>query len=224
MTLRPVRDPGPAQWLTEREQPWPRLALFGPPPFEAYARLLFIPDPTFFGQDESDHDGGDRPGELEQLRAVVEVLGRHTSTPEVAWHCLWDGWGDLHHGATVVMSFDHSFSDDGGGTSRPGVVAFAPDMLGPPTVHHPHRSYHLFTGPLSDLGDWGAREIAPGMPRRPMTPSFVWPEDRAWCIAADVDPHWAGIGASQAAVDELVALSTVDVVPADPSQPQPFYG
>ena len=192
MSLRPVRDGSPADWLVAQGQPWPRLSLFGPDGYEAYARLRFIPDPRFGGQEEADHDGGDDlPGELEQLRTVVEVLRRHTSTPEVAWHCLWDGWGDLHESATV---------------------------------HHPHRSYHLFTGPLSDLGEWGADEIAPGMPRRPMMPAFVWPGDRAWCIAADVDPHWAGIGASQAAVDELVALSTVDVVPADPSEQQPFYG
>src|SRR5699024_4341076 len=140
------------------------------------------------GQEEADHDGGDDlPGEVEQLRTVVQVLRRHTSTPEVGWHCLWDGWGDLHEGATVVMSFGE------GGTGGPGAVAFAPNVLGGPTVHHPHRSYHLFTGPLSDLGEWGADEIAPGMPRRPMMPAFVWPGDRAWCIAADVDPHWAGI-------------------------------
>ena len=219
MSLRPVRDGSPADWLVAQGQPWPRLSLFGPDGYEAYARLRFIPDPRVPGQEEADHDGGDDlPGEVEQLRTVVQVLRRHTSTPEVAWHCLWDGWGDLHEGATVVMSFGE------GGTGRPGAVAFAPDVLGRPTVHHPHRSYHLFTGPLSDLGDWGAAPIAPDAPRADLVPSFVWPDDRAWCIAYDVDPHWAGIGASQAAVDELVALSSVDVVPADPSEQQPFYG
>ena len=39
MTLRPVSDGSPADWLVERGRPWPRLSLFGPVGFEAYARL-----------------------------------------------------------------------------------------------------------------------------------------------------------------------------------------
>lgn len=220
MTLRPVRDGSAADWLVEHGRPWPRLSLFGPVQFEAYARLRFVPDPSRPGQSENDHPGSpDLPGEVDQLRAVVEVLRRHTCTPEEAWHCLWDGWGDLHEGATSVMWIH----DDGRSDSEPGRPAFAPGELGPPTVHHPHRSYHLFRGPLADVGDWGAAEVAPGVPRGDLVPSFVWPDDRAWCIAADVDPHWAGIGGSREAIEELVGLSTVDVVPADPEQPQPFY-
>ena len=220
MGLRPVHDGSPAAWLTEREQPWQRLSGFGPAGYEAYARLRFIPDPAWFGQEESDHGGGDDlPSELDQLRTVVEVLRRHTRTPDDAWHCLWDGWGDLHVGATGLLTF----GDDGGGSSH-GAPAFGPGVLGEPTVHHPGRDYHLFTGSLADLGNWGADDIAPGVPRTAMVPAFVWPEDRAWCIAADIDPHWAGIGGSRAAINELVALSTVDVVHADPSEKQPFYG
>lgn len=220
MSLRPVSDGTPADWLVERHQPWPRLALFGPGVFEAYARLRFIPDPAWFGQDESDHGGGDDlPGELDQLRVVAEVLRRHTRTPHDSWHCLWDGWGALHAGATAVLSF----GDDGAASSL-GAPAFGVGVLGEPTVHHPHRDYHLFTGPLSDLGDWGAGDLAPGVAHGDLVPAFVWPQDRAWCIAADVDPHWAGIGGSRAAIEELVALDDVDVVHADPSEQQPFYG
>ena len=220
MTLRPVSDGTPADWLGERGRPWPRLSLFGPVGFEAYARLRFIPDPTRPGQSENDHDGGDDlPRELDQLRTVVEALRRHTRTPDDAWHCLWDGWGDLHAGATVVTTLH----DDGRVESRPGEPAFAPEVLGAPTVHHPHRSHHLFRGPLSDLGDWGAAPIAPDAPRADLVPSFLWPDDRAWCIAYDTDPHWAGIGGTREAVEELVALDGVDVVLADPDERQPFY-
>jgi hypothetical protein len=38
-----------------------------------------------------------------------------------------------------------------------------------------------------------------------------------------VDPHWAGIGAEQAAVDALVGDPGLDVVPARPAQEQPQY-
>lgn len=46
--------------------------------------------------------------------------------------------------------------------------------------------------------------------------------DRAWCITQDVDPHWAGIGAEQAAIDPLVNDPRLDVVPVDPDQKMPF--
>jgi hypothetical protein len=52
---------------------------------------------------------------------------------------------------------------------------------------------------------------------------LVWPADHAWCIANDVDPHWAGIGASVAAIDELLADPRLDIVRDDPGQAQPYY-
>jgi len=54
-------------------------------------------------------------------------------------------------------------------------------------------------------------------------PAFIWPADHAWCIANDVDPHWAGIGASVAAIDELLVDPRLDIVRDDPNQEQPYY-
>ena len=54
-------------------------------------------------------------------------------------------------------------------------------------------------------------------------PAFIWPGDRTWCLANDVDPHWAGIGADSAAIDELLADPRLDVVPADPHHAPPHY-
>jgi hypothetical protein len=93
-----------------------------------------------------------------------------------------------------------------------------------PKVVVPNRAYFLFHGSVSDLGDWGTAEKGPGgsvigMP----DPSFIWPADHAWCVANDVDPHWAGIGANTAAIDQLVADPRLDVVPADPNENQPSY-
>ena len=54
-------------------------------------------------------------------------------------------------------------------------------------------------------------------------PGFLWPADQAWCIANDVDPHCAGIGATSTAVDHLLASPGVDVVPTDARAEQPYY-
>jgi hypothetical protein len=42
-------------------------------------------------------------------------------------------------------------------------------------------------------------------------------------FASDVDPHWAGIGASAEAIEALTGDSGLDVVGADPAEPPPAY-
>ncbi len=82
-----------------------------------------------------------------------------------------------------------------------------------------HRRYVLFTGTLDDLAGWGDLFDSAVC----SAPAFVWPADHAWCFASDVDPHWAGIGADRGVVDRLVADRNLDVVRADPDEPQPTY-
>ncbi|UUV31056.1 hypothetical protein NQK81_40940 [Amycolatopsis roodepoortensis] len=86
------------------------------------------------------------------------------------------------------------------------------DAFGHPKVVVPHREYFLFSGTTADAGFWGT----PG-------PAFVWPSDRAWCVAKDVDPHWAGIGADAATLDLLLADPRLDIVAANPDREQPAY-
>jgi hypothetical protein len=91
---------------------------------------------------------------------------------------------------------------------------------GVPLVSIPHRRYFLLQGSVSDLDSWddilGSTGYAP-------PPAFAWPADHSWCFASDVDPHWAGIGAEQVAIDALLDALELDVVPARPTEPQPTY-
>lgn len=198
MTLTRCSELSAAGWITASDQPWEQLVTFGPLGFPAYARLRFIPDPAYEGQSENDVDLDDgAPSETALLRAVLEVLTQHTRTPDDCYFCLWDGWG----------------SD-----------AFPPSVLHGPKVAVPNRTYFLFHGATSELGDWGAAEMWPGRPRPGIPdPAFIWPADHAWCIANDIDPHFAGIGADTWAIDQLVADPRLDVLPADPCEDQPCY-
>jgi hypothetical protein len=82
----------------------------------------------------------------------------------------------------------------------------------------------MFHGPLDEARDWGATQEWAGQPRLNMPgPAFAWPADHAWCVANDIDPHWAGIGADRLAIDQLIADFRLDVVLADPSQEPPAY-
>lgn len=194
MALRYHPDPSPADWLAASGAPAGQLIVFGPAGFDAYARLRFIPDPTAPGQLETDATvPDDHPSDLAQVGRALRLLAAFTATPEVCWFCLWEGYAD---------------------------APLPPAVRQGPLVELPHRRYALLRGDLSDIDAWAAR-LGDGQNIAP--PAFVWPADHAWCVAADVDPHWAGVAASRAAVDALVADPQLDVVAADPGVDQPRY-
>lgn len=87
------------------------------------------------------------------------------------------------------------------------------------------RDYHLFVGDTDMLG-WLPPEPEP-TPRHGQSllpaPSFVWPADRAWCFTEDTDPHFATIGASAAAITDLLRDTRIDTVADDPDVSPPFY-
>ena len=167
---------------------------FGPPDFAAYVRLRYIPDPAKPDQMEADVNvADDYPSDIEQARRALDHLGRFTTTPEDCYFCVWGGRSDVH---------------------------FPPEVRAGPMVTIPDRRYFLIHGSLTDLDRW---DEALGGSGYPPPPSFTWPADHSWCLASDVDPHWAGIGASQTAIDSLLNDAGLDVVPAQPADPQPAY-
>jgi hypothetical protein len=156
--------------------------------------LRFLPDPTSPGQEEPDGCLGlDAPSENDLLGMALEVLGEYTRTPGDLYFCVWDGWG-------TPLS-----------------------LQGLPLVTLPHRSYFLFGGALADFDDWDSERMAGITPGDVPPPAFIWPADRAWCIAFDVDPHYAGLGAAPEAIAQLLAHPALDVIPADPTGQQPDY-
>ena len=194
MTFLPCTDRSAADWLTDSAWPWDRLVTSGPEGFPAYARLRVIPDPERDGQQEGDVEPVIDLPEVAQVGVAVAVLAGHTRAPHQCYAAWWDGWGDLVAGLTRAELADTRF-----------------DV--------PHRSYFLLQGSLADVAAWAGADGMAAADR----PAFVWPADRAWCVAFDVDPHWAGIGASAAAIAELCADRRLDVVEADPLGEQPRY-
>jgi hypothetical protein len=233
MPLEFCSDLSAAEWISAGARGWPQLIMFGPPGLPAYARLRFLPDPAHRGQSENEaHFDADAPSESAQLRAVLDVLARYTSTPDECYFCLWDGWGwtVAADGAWTLNVPAHAAAPD---TER--VVAAQPDAIPTcyvdesderprvPMVVLADRSYFLFRGPVSAFGDWGPTDVPTDQPPALPLPAFAWPADHAWCVARDVDPHWAGIGADTAAIDQLIDAPNLDVVAADPREAQPVY-
>lgn len=191
---------GAAAWLIDSTLPWQQLVGFGPDGFPEYARLRFLVDPTNPAQSETDAPPNtENLSQTAQLMAAVEVLQRHTRTPDELYFCFWDGYGFIMPGARFDV---------------------------------PERSYFLYHGnPTETTGttetgnsEWriAACDQAPSQLWIP-DPAFIWPADRSWCVANDVDPHWAGIGASGQAIAALKADKRLDIASADPAAPQPAY-
>jgi hypothetical protein len=226
VTLTICRNLSAADWIVQSDLPWSVLVGFGPGGFDAYARLRMLPDPSRPGQSETDVEVEDWRGD--QLTRLLKVLAASTATPEDCYFCVWDGFG----GADVAWEDDAVLIDDEG--EQPGSPGARPPLAPPPAaswvtssvpkVVIPNRAYWLFRGPLADVGDWDGAHGWPGQFRlSQVEPAFVWPSDRAWCVAKDVDPHWAGIGGDLALIGRLTSWPRLDVVGADPQEDQPAY-
>jgi hypothetical protein len=196
-------DFSPATWIATSAVPWERLVTIGPDSFAAYARVRFIPDPTHHGQQEHEADLSGSHGETEQWRALLHLLAAETADPSDCYFGLWEGWG------------------------FPESARRWPTFALPRGATISARRYYLFHGALSDAeiwgtparaGIWGRPEFSPGG-----TPAFVWPSDRTWCVTADIDPHWAGIGAPVPTIGRLLADQRLDAVKMDPAEEQPAY-
>lgn len=187
------RDATTAEWLLEQGLAWHRLAARGPAGYPGYARVRFIPDPSFPGQQLNDVRFDQRAlFEKEQVGMALETLARFTTTPDTCYFALWNGR------STITVD------------SAPQLVI-------------PHRDYWLLAGTLADYADWNSDDRE----RWPFgdcpDPAFIWPADRAWCVAHDVDPHFASIGADAEAIALLVADRRLDAVPDDPSREPPYW-
>ena len=205
MPLAVCSDLSPADWIVASDIPWPRLVTIGPSGFAAYARVRFIPDPIREDQRETEADLDASPDEVDQWRSLLGLLATSTADPDNCYFGLWDGWG------------------------FPEPARRWPTFGVPRGARLPARSYFLFHGSLSEAEIWGGGAPANagiwGLPEfsRGGAPAFVWPSDRTWCIAADIDPHWAAIGGSVPLIDRVIGDLRLDAVEADPADKQPTY-
>jgi len=145
------------------------------------------------------------------LARVLDVLA--PSTGEQSVHCgLWEGFGFLYDhgadpryapgmGAGVGWAPDEPRPDAAElerarAAAREAMVSRRVERPAAEPLHLPHRAYHLWTGPLraalalAELGD---------------PPSFVWPDDRTWCVGVPIYTREIAVGGPAHVVDALLA-------------------
>jgi hypothetical protein len=80
-----------------------------------------------------------------------------------------------------------------------------------PAFTAPHRVYHLLSGPIDALTE-GAYESA-----HRQSPNLCWPEDRAWCLATEIDLNTTYLGCDAVCAEEIVAVPDLEAVLIDPA-------
>jgi len=169
-----------------------RTLLFGPAGFESYARILELPDPAFDGQQESDSLADDAEAAPSEVGLVALAIELLGAAAGSAQDLRFLLW-----------------------TGWP----YQPRLAGTRTVlFTPIRECVMARGTLRDLEMWAtARDT-----ERDFPPSLVWPADHSWCVAFDVDAHFAGVGASTNVIEHLIK-SERRAVPANRAEIPPMY-
>lgn len=208
MSLRPEPDLDVAEWIVSatNETDPTVVTRQGPPGLQAHATIWF---------DTPDSEAPRAEPDLVAL--VTSLAAEHTATPERSCFALWDGWGEIDEGRfygvmDVERGFGRVFS---GAPARIAPPAFGDAVLSGPRLQlTAERSYLLFTGSLADVGDWGARPLAPGWPRELPQASFTWPADRAWCLTSDPEAEWFCLGGPPGLVEAVLAHPDLQAEPA----------
>lgn len=136
---------------------------------------------------------------VDEAEALVQLLAEHTETPDHCWFCLWEGYGWVRGGPAVSQ-----LSRGAVVQHPPGVVP--PEVLAGPRVRFPHRDFLLYRGPIT-----AATAFCPSWRQ---TPNLWWPDDRAWCIASEIDFCWTYVGGSTRLVAQVLADHRFEALPA----------
>jgi hypothetical protein len=133
------------------------------------------------------------------LAPLCDVLADHTSTAASCWFCLWDGYGWIHGGPSVAVLR----------SGEPGAPALSREQIDGPRVAHPGRNYLLFAGRLH-----AAVSLGHGFDAQ--SPNLFWPQDRAWCVASEIDFDSTLVAGSHTLVNALLQAPELDSWPVAP--------
>lgn len=155
---------------------------------------------------------------LVELAALAGPLSAATATPEACLAAFWEGYGTLVGEQTVVFSRRGGRDPEWLSDSRPTGWEH-PEIAAAGWLELPGRECLLFSLDVRTLADPGwAREagFATASGTTVQTPLALWPDDRAWYLATEVDFDSTVIGGSRALVDAVLELSEQGALEALP--------
>lgn len=148
-------------------------------------------------------DGDPLTGSLTAQEAIAlrQVLAGFTGTPDCCVFCLWEGYGWVSGMETVTEV------TRGGSLMWPVRAAPPPALRAGPRWPTPARAYHLYRGPLTAVTAFCGYLLL-------QTPNVWWPDDRAWCVASEVDLTCTYVGGERNLVAQVLADPRLEALPA----------
>jgi hypothetical protein len=214
-------DVSAADWFASALKPWGkdrvRLWSFLPDTFEGYVRF-----PNHLEHDFEAHIDEAR------LRELALVLEGFTKTPDSCFVAAWVGWGSWGPGSSAMLTAARKpprgrksrsrFIFKGGkrwrdlrAIERAGLETQR-KLNALPQIRTESREYFLFTSKVADVPSFAIGGF-------PQTRSIWWPDDRAWCVATEVDGYDSYVGGSQACIDAVLASDLLRAGPIEPDTP-----
>jgi hypothetical protein len=143
-----------------------------------------------------------------QTAALVGLLSQHTATPDACWLCLWEGYGYFNPGAIAWLT-----ASPPGRRPKPPGFGFGRLRLARPRtarpvfperkrVTLPRRDYLLFTGSVAEAQGWEDG------------PNLWWPDDRAWCVASEIDFPYTYVGGTSELIEKILHHPALEALPA----------
>jgi hypothetical protein len=136
-------------------------------------------------------------GSLERdlLALLLEALADHTLAPEKAFLGIWIGmsWGTTYavpQGAAPPPENEFHSTDDLS-------FAFPAEQVARPRLVLPGREYTVLAGPL-EAGTLVERWHSPS------SPNLIWPADRSWFVASEIDFDSTLVGGSEKLAERIL--------------------
>ena len=143
-----------------------------------------------------------------ECRTLVDLLREFTATPDGCYLCLWEGYGLsvplLRRGrpsrirpAGWLRHLRDSFRSPVDTDHYPNI----------PRVSVPNRKYLLFRGSLDAVPSFKNSTVWH------QSPNLWWSEDRAWCVATEIDLYDTYIGGSKDCIERVLQCPDLEALP-----------
>jgi hypothetical protein len=138
--------------------------------------------------------------------ALANALEPYTRAADRCWFALWDGYGFWGGGAYAVVARDRGQVDRREAKDRE--ARERRQLMEIPRFGCRGREYYLFRGPLeaaSHMEFNGALF---------QSADLWWPDDRAWCVATDLDGDSTYVGGTEACIASILEDERFEALPS----------
>jgi hypothetical protein len=221
LSLEPATDIAPADWVVDGLRGFGESVLsLVPAGFAAYVRIFH---PGYRRQ--GDRLAPVRWSEIAAANGSSDHAGMQLTSLTGSFEFYTDGQPGVFDAAPTIGSLPLELAESlaevlGPQTTTPEAAWFAfwngfggirHEIAIAPTFSAPHRDYHLLAGPVEAFS-----ESADGL--RYQSANLCWPDDRAWCVASEIDLDTTYVGCSGGAAAAILADDCLEALSIDPAK------